>query len=128
MIKKHDEYFVFLEQVRWSGMPTCPYCYSTNSTAYRQEQRHHCNSCFTSYSVTVDTLFHKTRIELRKWFLAIVLIKESEDKISIRELSRLIGVDKNTAMNIIDRVDSVNDKDKDLVDAISRSYQSKSFS
>lgn len=104
MFKSQDECLTYLEQVRWSGSPTCPYCGSSNATAYKQERRYHCNNCFTSYSVTVGTIFHKTHIELQKWFLAIQLIADSSGTISVRNLAKKLGVSKNTASRMIQQI------------------------
>jgi transposase-like protein len=66
--------------------------------------RHHCNSCFTSYSVTVGTLFHQTHIDLQDWFKAIHLFLTSAEAVSTRKLAREIGVTKNTAASMIKRI------------------------
>lgn len=86
-----------LEYVRWNNQPTCPYCNSKKSTKSKTDYRHHCNNCKTSYSVTVDTIFHDTKVDLQKWFLAISLLLNAKKGISSRQLARDIGVNKNTA-------------------------------
>lgn len=118
MLKDHNECISLLEQIRWNGKPKCPYCGSTNATPYRREQRYHCNNCFTSYSVTVGTLFHRTRVSMDKWFLAIALVMKNEEKISIRQLSKEIEVDKNTAMSMIKRIAKVNQEERKMLDQI----------
>ena len=60
-----------LEKVRWKVKPICPYCGSDRTTAAPTEQRHHCNNCKTSFSVTVGTIFHHTHLPLQKWLLAV---------------------------------------------------------
>ncbi len=104
MSRNHEECVALLEQIRWNGKPKCPYCESTNATAYKNERRYHCNECFTSYSVTVNTLFHKTHVELQKWFVAIHLVLNSPGGISVRQLAKKIGVNKNTACYMIERI------------------------
>ncbi|MBW4674284.1 MAG: transposase [Desmonostoc geniculatum HA4340-LM1] len=104
MSRNHEECVALLEQIRWNGKPKCPYCESTNATAYKNERRYHCNECFTSYSVTVGTLFHKTHVELQKWFVAIHLMLNSPGGISVRQLAKEIGVNKNTACYMIERI------------------------
>ena len=104
MKKNYADCLTLLEQIRWNGIPQCPYCQSTNSTAIKKERRYHCNTCFNSYSVTVDTLFHKTRVDLRKWFLAIHLFLASSGDISVRKLAKEIGVNKNTASYMLSRI------------------------
>lgn len=86
-----------LEDVRWKGQPKCPYCNSLNVTPMPKESRHHCNNCNTSFSVTVGTIFHKTKTDCQKWFLAISLILNARKGISARQLARDIEVNRNTA-------------------------------
>lgn len=113
----NQEFIALLEQIRWNGKPTCPYCGSTKATVYKQSCRYHCNSCFTAYSVTVGTLFHKTHVELAKWFEAIYLISKFPET-SVRKLSKEIGVSKNTASYMILRIRQVKDDDKYLLEQI----------
>ena len=64
-----------LEQARWRGEPSCPYCGSLNTApSSDKRQRHRCYDCKTSFSVTVGTIFHHTHLPLQKWFLAIMLM------------------------------------------------------
>ncbi len=100
----HEEYLALLEQIRWGGTPQCPYCQSLKSRKLKNERRYQCNECFTSYSVTVGTLFHKTHVDLEKWFLAIHLVLNSPKALSVRKLAKEIGVNKNTAHYIITRI------------------------
>jgi transposase-like protein len=86
-----------LENVRWRGTPVCPYCKSDRTTPMPAESRHHCNSCNTTFSVTVDTIFHHTHLDLQKWFLAISLLLNAKKGLSARQLARDIEVNKNTA-------------------------------
>lgn len=93
-----------LESVRWKNKPTCPYCKSVNSTPLAAEDRHHCNNCNTSYSVTVGTIFHHTHLPLQKWFLAITLVLNAKKGISSRQLARDLEVNKNTAWSMQMRI------------------------
>jgi transposase-like protein len=104
MLQSHEECLACLEQVRWGGTPKCPYCESTNSTPIKKEHRYHCNTCFNSYSVTVGTLFHKTHLELSKWFAAIALVLKSSKSITVLQLAAEINVNKNTASYMIVRI------------------------
>lgn len=90
-----------LESVRWNGQPKCPYCQSVNVTSYDNELRHHCNTCNTSFSVTVQTIFHNTKLDLQKWFLALSLVLNAKKGISARQLSRDIAVNKDTAWRML---------------------------
>lgn len=86
-----------IERVRWNGKPVCPYCKSTRTSRMPSESRHHCNGCNTTFSVTVDTIFHHTHLPLQKWFLAISLVLNAKKGISARQLGRDLEVNKNTA-------------------------------
>ncbi len=93
-----------LEEIRWKGTPICPYCGSKRITALPNERRYHCNGCNTSFSVTVRTIFHKTKIDLQKWFLAISLTLNAKKGISARQLARDIEINKNTAWLMMMRI------------------------
>ncbi len=94
----HEGCVNHLEKVRWSDKPTCPYCKSKKQTPLREkQQRYHCNNCNTSYSVTVGTIFHDTKLDLQKWFLATTLILNAKKGISSRQLARDLDTRPNTA-------------------------------
>jgi transposase-like protein len=95
-----DACLSFLEQARWKNEPRCPYCKSTKATPMLKENRHHCNSCNTSFSVTVGTIFHNTKLPLQKWFLAVCLMLNAKKGLSARQLSRDLKVNKDTAWRI----------------------------
>lgn len=118
MSRNHEECLALLEQIRWNGKPKCPYCGSNNATAYKNERRYHCNECFTSYSVTVGTLFHKTHVELQKWFVAIHLVLNSPGGISVRQLAKEIGVNKNTASYMIERIHQAMTEERELLQSL----------
>lgn len=90
-----------LEHVRWGGIPVCPYCNSPKVTSYKDELRHHCNTCKTTFSVTVGTIFHNTKLDLQKWFLALSLVLNAKKGISARQLHRDIEVNKDTAWRML---------------------------
>lgn len=104
-----------LEKVRWRGTPTCPYCQSSRASPMPAEQRHHCNNCKTSFSVTVGTIFHHTHLPLQKWFLAVALVLNAKKGLSARQLARDLEVNKNTgwrmAMQIRKAMDQRDQRD-----------------
>ena len=120
MTLNNDKYLGILEQIRWNGKPKCPYCGSNNATAYKSEKRYHCNSCYTSFSVTVGTIFHKTHVSLDKWFLAIQLVINSSGGISVRQLASEVGVNKNTAASMVKRIKEEMKQDPDVLRRFAR--------
>lgn len=101
---KQSDCLKFIEQVRWQGSPVCPYCRSTSVTPAPKEKRYHCNACNTSFSVTVGIIFHKTKVDLQKWFLALLIILKSKNGISSRQLARDIEVNHNTGWLMSKRI------------------------
>ena len=92
-----DSCIKHLEAVRWASGVTCAYCDSENTYEMPKESRHYCNSCKKSFSVTINTIFHDTRIPLQKGFLAIALIINAKKGISACQLGRGLEVNKDTA-------------------------------
>ena len=93
-----------LERIRWGNTPVCPYCQSTNTYRLKQEYRHHCNACRKSFSVTVGTMLHDTRLPLPIWFRAIQLIVDAENTLSAKQLQRDLQVSYKTAWSIKQRI------------------------
>jgi transposase-like protein len=93
-----------LEKVRWNNEPVCPYCNSKNNTQIKKENRYHCNTCNTSFSVMINTIFENTKLDFQKWFLAISLVLNAKKGISARQLARDIEVNKNTAWYMLMRL------------------------
>lgn len=107
-----------LENVRWKGTPQCPYCNATRVSKIPKEQRYRCNNCNTSFSVLVRTIFHKTKIELQKWFLAISLVLNARKGISVRQLAQDIEVNKNTAWLMLMRIRKAMIQQRQLLEGI----------
>lgn len=118
MPKTQEECVALLEQIRWQGEPQCPYCGSRRASRFKQEQRHHCNECFTSFSVTVGTLFHGSHIDLPKWFRAIGFVMDSSKTASIRQLALEIEVNKNTASYVLARIRKAQADEPELLRAV----------
>jgi len=99
---KQEDCIKYLELLYWDNVPTCPYCNSVRKTDMKFENRYHCNDCRTSYSVTAKTIFHKTKVDLQKWFFVIhlTLVK----KISARQIAKDITVTKDTACFMVNRI------------------------
>ena len=106
-----------LEKLRWKGRARCPYCNADRSTSYPTEQRYHCNSCNTTFSVTVQTVFHHTHLPLQKWLVAISILLNARKRVSTRQLAQDLAVNKNTAWYIGQRIRTamLDIKQRDLI-------------
>ena len=97
----------YLCNLRWHKKPECPYCRSKNTSKKRERSRRprlQCHSCHKSFSPTVNTIMHGTRIPLPKWFLAVSLIAESKKGISSRCLARRLDLPVKTAYSLSQRI------------------------
>jgi transposase-like protein len=102
--KSQKKCIKFLESMRWGDTPVCGYCGSKRSSAKNQEQRHKCHECGKSYSVLIGTIFEATKLPLPKWFTAICLVINAKKGISSLQLSRDLGINKNTAWYLQQRI------------------------
>jgi transposase-like protein len=93
----------FLEIWYWNGKPICPYCSRNRSSRLPKENRYHCNSCHSTFSVTVNTPFHHSHLPLQKWFLAVALVTV-DNKLSVRQLAKELSISKNTACLLLSRI------------------------
>lgn len=107
-----------LEKARWGDKPVCPYCGSDNTNPLTKELRHHCNGCRKSFSVTIGTIFHDTRLPMQKWFLAISLILNAKKGISARQLARDLEVNKDTAWSMGMRIREAMKDDGEMLSGI----------
>ena len=63
-----------LRSIRWRAAAYCPYCKSKRVMHFSDKRTHKCGDCRKRFSIKVGTIFEDTKIELRKWFMAIWLI------------------------------------------------------
>lgn len=113
-----EECIEHIEQKRWYEKPICPYCNSDRTTKRRNSLRYHCNTCNTSYSATVNTIFHNTKLPLQKWFLAIYLVLNAKKSISNRQLARDIEVTKDTACRMQTQIKKAMKDYRDFLDDV----------
>ena len=112
-----------LEKIRWDNKPKCPRCDSThigkrNETEIGQIGRWNCHDCTTTFKVTCGTVFHGTKIELQKWFLAISLILNAKKSLSSYQLARDLELNQKTAWYIQTRIRAEMAKDNILLQGI----------
>ncbi|MDA0306268.1 MAG: IS1595 family transposase [Proteobacteria bacterium] len=99
----------YLEANRWENGPFCPHCGETNKVHRLEGDKHRpglhqCNSCRQQFTVTVGTLFERSKVPLNKWLLATHLLSSSKKGISAHQLHRMIGVTYKTAWFMMHRI------------------------
>ncbi len=70
------------------------------------QERGRCRACRTLalFRVTCGPVFHGTKIELQKWFLAISLILNKKKGLSSHQLTRDSDLNQKTAWYILTRI------------------------
>jgi transposase-like protein len=98
-----------LEAIRWPSGPVCPHCgsvekpYSLNGKAHRRGLLK-CVDCREQFSVTVGTVFERSKIPLSKWLTATYLLCSSKKGMSSLQLQRTLGVTYKTAWFMTHRI------------------------
>lgn len=94
-----EQCVAYLEQLKWPAGFICEGCSSNSCTIYKSGSRqvYQCKSCRKNHRLTAGTLFHRTKIPLLKWFIAIREISQSKNSLSALELHRHLDVNYKTA-------------------------------
>jgi transposase-like protein len=100
-----------LEAVRWPSGPVCPHCGSVERIALVGGKKHshrpglyYCNDCKGQFTVTVGSVFERSKVPLTKWWLATFLLCSSKKGISSHQLHRSLGVTYKTAWFMSHRI------------------------
>ncbi|HZD41427.1 MAG TPA: IS1595 family transposase [Terriglobales bacterium] len=95
----------YLESIRWPNGPVCPHCGAWDSAKVIKPSPgkkirpglYRCGGCGKQYTVTVGTVFERSKIPLNKWVLAAYLMCGSKKGISSHQMGRMMGVTHKTA-------------------------------
>lgn len=78
--------------LRWPAGYRCPRCGHDKASFHRTRHLYQCKACKYQVSVTAGTIFHKTRIPLRKWFWVTFLMGRQKSGISMLSLQRMLEI------------------------------------
>lgn len=104
-----DEARKYLENLRWADGVVCPHCgvigghyelkgKSTRPGVYK------CGACSDQFTVTVGTVFERSKIKLHIWLQAVHLMSASKKGISAKQIERMLGVSYKTAWFMCHRI------------------------
>jgi len=100
-----------LEAIRWPTGPVCVHCGAMEHVVRVEGQKKshragllYCNDCKGQFTVTVGTVFEKSKIPLNKWWLATFLLCSSKKGMSSHQLHRSLGVSYKTAWFMTHRI------------------------
>lgn len=97
-----------LEALHWPNGPVCPHCGSFSAT--RLEGKKHragliqCNDCREQFTVTVGTVFERSKVPLHKWLLCTHFLCASKKGMSAHQIGRMLGVTYKTAWFMCHRI------------------------
>jgi len=87
-----------LADLHWPDGFACGKCEGTKSYHLASRPRiYECAGCGHQHSITAGTIFHKTRTDLRKWFMAAYLTSHDKRGVSAMMVSRELGIRYETA-------------------------------
>jgi transposase-like protein len=99
----------FMEAQRWPDGPYCPHCGATENIKRLEGKSHRpglyqCNACRGHFSVTVGTVYERSKVPLTKWLLAVHLLTASKKGMSSHQIHRMLGVTYKTAWFMTHRI------------------------
>lgn len=100
-----------LEAQRWPNGPICPHCGNSDETRItamkgkaHRPGLYNCMECREQFTVTVGTVFERSKVPLNKWLLATFLMSSSKKGMSAHQMHRMLGVTYKTAWFMAHRI------------------------
>src|SRR5712675_3413310 len=99
----------WLEARVWPKGRTCPHCGVVDQSTLMEGKSHRpglyqCNACREPFSVTVGTLYERSKVPLHKWLAATHLMMASKKGMSALQVGRMLGLSKKTAWFLCHRI------------------------
>lgn len=92
-----------LELLRWNGNVVSPF--DATSKVYKcKRNKYRCKNTGKYFNVRTATLFDNTKVELKKWFVAIWIVTSHKKGISSLQLAKDIHVTQKTAWFMLQRI------------------------
>jgi transposase-like protein len=109
-----------LEDLRWGGEQVCPHCGSvrqhyflkpsdgkarkTRTGSMSERRVWKCADCRKQFSVLTGTIFHGTKIPVRKWLFVIFEMCSSKNGVAAREIQRKYDLTEKSAWFMLHRI------------------------
>src|SRR5574337_1036188 len=93
----NDKAREWLEARVWANGRPCPHCGVVDSSSPLKGKSHRpglyqCNACREQFTVTVGTVFERSKIPLSKWLAALFLMVASKKGVSAHQVHRMLGI------------------------------------
>ncbi len=99
IFKDEDKAREWLEARVWPEGPTCPHCGNADKAKIRALQGkahrpglYQCAECREQFTVTIKTVFERSKIPLTKWLAALFLMTASKKGVSAHQVHRMLGI------------------------------------
>ncbi len=84
-----------IEALMWPNGPVCPHCGCTGKIGKIEGKSarpglYYCGDCKKQFTVTVGTIFERSKVPLSKWWMAIHLMASSKKGMSAHQLHRMV--------------------------------------
>src|SRR5260370_10687560 len=100
-----------LEAVLWPDGPCCRNCGNSDPDTIAKMQGksarpglYYCNECKREFTVTVGTVFERSKVPLTKWWMAAHMLNSGKNGVSAHEIHRTLGVTYKTAWFMMHRL------------------------
>lgn len=99
----------YLETLRWANGVTCPHCGSLGKHLHLVGNKYRpglykCADCYEQFTVTVGTVFERSKVGLHLWLQAVHLMCASKKGVSAKQVERMLGVTYKTAWFMCHRI------------------------
>ena len=101
---------VWLEARVWPNGPVCPHCGATGDDVTALCGKAHrpglyqCSQCREQFTVTVKTVFERSKIPLSKWLAALFLLTASKKGVSAHQVHRSLGISYKSSWFMMHRL------------------------
>lgn len=89
----------WLEARVWPNGPHCPHCGNVDQAKLKKLEGmahrpglYQCAACREQFTVTVNTVFERSKIPLSKWLAALFLMTASKKGVSAHQMHRMLGI------------------------------------
>ncbi len=109
MFHDDDKAREWLEARVWPNGPVCPHCGAVRGLTRMQGEAHRagafqCNQCRGQFTVTVNTVFERSKVPLHTWLHVLYLMNASKKGMSAHQIHRMVGVSYKTAWFMCHRI------------------------
>jgi transposase-like protein len=100
----------WLEARVWPNGPVCPHCGATGDDVTALQGKAHrpglyqCSQCREQFTVTVKTVFERSKIPLSKWLAALFLLTASKKGVSAHQVHRSLGISYKSSWFMMHRL------------------------